>query len=359
MTSDTDKVYLLFGGGNGSFSEYTSFHVGSVPKYIASGDINQDGLDDIIVSCRGSEYVTPSSQTDGFNSELWIFLSCVFSPGSFSIQTYTKRNNLNYALCEDLNNDGFLDVIATETNELGGCGFGVYLGSQMGRMIPNRGGYGGLEQANSVVVGDIDGDGQKDIIVSKATTESLYKALSRERDCFTEEIVNIEYGAFASVGAAYVNGGDYYGAQLVDAFVREYNNHLGDAFADSKEDNIGQGGITYWRPHHFYLNLFGDPAVRIRFSRYPIILGGGDFDGDGTSDIATFNNNQGLWSIRGITTVSFGDQECLPVCGDYDGDGTTDIAVFNKVNALWKIRNISQFYFGHPGAQDEYHYYLN
>ena len=50
-----------------------------------------------------------------------------------------------------------------------------------------------------------------------------------------------------------------------------------------------------------------------------------DYNGDGTSDIAIFRGDSGLWSVRGVTRVYFGGSTDETVPGDYDGDGTTDI----------------------------------
>ena len=72
----------------------------------------------------------------------------------------------------------------------------------------------------------------------------------------------------------------------------------------------------------------------------------GDYDGDGTSDIAVFRPSSGLWAIQGLTRVYFGGGSDQPACGDYDGDGTSDIAIFRDSSGLWAIRGISRTYFG-------------
>lgn len=46
-----------------------------------------------------------------------------------------------------------------------------------------------------------------------------------------------------------------------------------------------------------------------------------DYNGDGTSDIAVFRKDSGLWAVRGITRAYFGGSADSPVPGDYDGDG--------------------------------------
>ena len=66
-----------------------------------------------------------------------------------------------------------------------------------------------------------------------------------------------------------------------------------------------------------------------------------DYDGDGTSDIAIFRPSSGLWGIRGITRVYFGDATDIPVPGDYNNDGITDIGIFRSAN-----RGISWSVFG-------------
>jgi DNA-binding beta-propeller fold protein YncE len=71
-----------------------------------------------------------------------------------------------------------------------------------------------------------------------------------------------------------------------------------------------------------------------------------DYDGNGTSDIAIFREDSGLWSIRDITRVYFGSSGDELVPGDYDADGTTDIGIFRKSSGLWAIRDVTRTYFG-------------
>lgn len=77
-----------------------------------------------------------------------------------------------------------------------------------------------------------------------------------------------------------------------------------------------------------------------------LILGGGDYDGDGVSDIAIFREDSGLWAVRGVTRAYFGSAFDLPVSGDYDGDGTSAIGIFRSRSGLWAIRNLTRLYFG-------------
>jgi len=76
-----------------------------------------------------------------------------------------------------------------------------------------------------------------------------------------------------------------------------------------------------------------------------------DYDGDGTSDIAVFRESSGLWAIRGLTRIYFGEVDDEPVPGDYDADGTTDIGIFRPFSGLWAAREISRVYFGASGDE--------
>ncbi len=79
------------------------------------------------------------------------------------------------------------------------------------------------------------------------------------------------------------------------------------------------------------------------------IIDSGDYNGDGTSDIAIFRGSSGLWSIRGVTRVYYGSSSDIPVSGDYDGDGSTDIGIFRGNSGLWGVRNVTRIYCGSSG----------
>jgi len=79
------------------------------------------------------------------------------------------------------------------------------------------------------------------------------------------------------------------------------------------------------------------------------IVDWGDYDGDGTSDIAIFRPESGLWAVQGKTRFYFGAAGDIPAPGNYFGDGTAAAGIYRPASGLWAIRQFSRFYFGGGG----------
>ena len=75
-------------------------------------------------------------------------------------------------------------------------------------------------------------------------------------------------------------------------------------------------------------------------------VAGGDYDGDGRSDIAVFRPRDVLWAVRNITRIFFGSEDDELAPGDYDGDGTTEAAIFRPESALYAVRNLTRISVG-------------
>jgi spore germination protein YaaH len=69
----------------------------------------------------------------------------------------------------------------------------------------------------------------------------------------------------------------------------------------------------------------------------------GDFDGDGSTDVAVFRPKGARWLVdrtrEGGTdlAIDFGQSDDVPVPGDYDGDGRTDLAVYRPSYGGWFV----------------------
>ncbi len=75
----------------------------------------------------------------------------------------------------------------------------------------------------------------------------------------------------------------------------------------------------------------------------------GDYNGDGTSDIALFRPAAGLWLVKDLTRRYFGTGTDIPVPEDYNGDRAWDIALFRPAAGKWLIDGAAQVYFGGSG----------
>ncbi|MBU4428582.1 MAG: M4 family metallopeptidase, partial [Verrucomicrobia bacterium] len=86
-----------------------------------------------------------------------------------------------------------------------------------------------------------------------------------------------------------------------------------------------------------------------------------DFDGDGKTDMAVYNETNGLWLVRGSATGRDSSMACggtgyISVSGDYDNDGKADLAVYHAASGTWLVRLSGSVYasatlsnFGGPG----------
>ena len=74
----------------------------------------------------------------------------------------------------------------------------------------------------------------------------------------------------------------------------------------------------------------------------------GDYNGDGTTDLAVWRPSTGVWWVRGILTVQWGLPGDIPVPGDYNGDGTTDLAIWRPSTGTWWIRGVATVQWGKP-----------
>lgn len=73
----------------------------------------------------------------------------------------------------------------------------------------------------------------------------------------------------------------------------------------------------------------------------------GDWDGDGVTDVGTFDPVSGEWQLRtdaGVRTIRYGGGKYwdIPVTGDWNGDGVTDIGVWRPVTAKFFQRVVAQ-----------------
>jgi hypothetical protein len=268
--SPPGSVSILLGDGAGGFGAATNFSIllpYNVPYFVAVGDFNGDGRQDLAVAV--------------YNAGVSIFLGD--GTGSFSAPTSFFVDNAMVALVVgDFNGDGKQDLAAV-TESGSATGLYVVLGDGTGSFGAPTGFPAGYF-LSSVAVGDFNGDGKQDLATSGPGTNSVWILLGDGAGSFSTA-TPFYTSASGSLGLAV---GDFNGDGKQDLAV---GNGL-PTVSILLGDGAGNFGAAM---------LFGVGPVESVLRRSVAV---GDFNGDGKQDLAATNQGSDNVSIllRDCTT---------------------------------------------------------
>jgi hypothetical protein len=144
------KTYLSTGAG--AFAAPVLTNDGDNPLYLATADLNHDGLPDIV----------SASYADG---ALAVFFNNVQSPGTFNAPLVLSSPGASQVAIGDMNGDGLPDLISADYN------VSLFVQTSPATFASPISLYSG--GANFVAVGDLNGDGIADVALTDSVEVKL------------------------------------------------------------------------------------------------------------------------------------------------------------------------------------------
>jgi hypothetical protein len=145
LTANASNLKAYLSVAAGQFAAPTLTADGDNPLYLATADVNGDGLDDLV----------SASFDDG---ALSVFLNNKLSPGTFNTPLVLPSPGASQVAIADMNGDGLRDLISADFN------VSLFLQSSPGTFAAPISLYSG--GANWVAAGDLNGDGAPDVALT-------------------------------------------------------------------------------------------------------------------------------------------------------------------------------------------------
>jgi len=308
----SDDVSVLLNDGAGGLAAPMVFESrigwdGEDPRSLALGDVNQDGIPDVVLANQDTSDVTVVA---GLGAGL-------LAP---SQTTPVASSSPRGVAAGDVTGDGLLDWVTTNYNL-----------DQITRATQGPSGqffttaYGADDGPDGIALGDIDGDGDLDVVFAAYADSEIARLLNNGAGVFSS--LNV----YAGTGFPYeVELHDVTGDGLLDAVTASSN-------ADTVRIYPGNGAGTFAASS-------GYTTAQSTSGQFPIHLAVADVTGDGLPDVVTANRDSndvsllvnaggGIYMAPVIIPVTFapGDADVYAVrVGDFDGDGQLDLATANR-----------------------------
>lgn len=169
-----NSIAVLLGNGDGTFATPQTYSTGAFPEDVIIADLNGNGILDLA-----------TSNTFGFGDDVSVFLGN--GDGTFQSQvTYLAENDFNLPsrlAAGDLNNNGFIDLAVTTSNNVVSLLFGN--GDGTFQAPDNLVSVGSVPLG--VAIGDVDLDGQPDLVVASQGNNTIGVVLGNGDGTFQPE----------------------------------------------------------------------------------------------------------------------------------------------------------------------------
>jgi hypothetical protein len=289
------------------FGPATNYATGSGPNDVAVGDLNGDGIPDLVLPDHpGNTVSVLLGKGDGtFGSK----------------KDLAAGETPNHVALGDLNGDGRLDF-AVDNNFAGSVSVFLNQGSATFKRTDYSPGIG---LNTTIALGDLNGDGHLDIVVGDYSNSKVVVLLNNGDGTFTSKSPFSVPGSNTEVIAL----GDLNNDGKLDLAVTYHNSAVVSVLLGNGNGTFGTG-TNYARgagPQGFGLAL-------------------GDVNGDGHLDIVTANTqdsnsnnsslsvllNHGDGTFAPHTDYAVGNRPRAVALGDLNGDGHLDIISANEAN---------------------------
>jgi hypothetical protein len=303
---NTAAVFILLGNGDGTFALKTTLTGISNPQSLTLGDFNGDGKLDMAVVDRTTNSVS-------------VFLG----NGDGTTQAPINTSGLGigaatYVAAADFNKDDKLDLVLSDQNNsqvvvLLGNGDGHF---QAARSIPLNSG-GGFD----VAVGDFNGDGLPDIVASSPIAQTVIILLGKGDGSF-QPAVSYSAGQLGG-GATNLAVGDFNKDGKLD-ILTSINGSLG--LGSSVSLLLGKGDGTFL------------PASLVTVDQLSGQLAVADFNGDGNPDwiagntqghVLTMALGNGDGTFQAGTNYALGNGPFVALA-DFNRDGNLDVVAVDR-----------------------------